>query len=351
MFIFASQKTPQKASQTDKKRSSDGVFRKSPLLPLNDPRLLFHSPEVGTSSSRGRKSSDTAERREKSKSCHSKTESLFANLQDQLNKTGEALIEYYLAESKSATVSLKKQTKNKKFVKKSIVSAGFALFNQEDGSLVNLAQEDGSLVNHYPLSNLYWSSKDEYPKKLAPKKRIQGLARNVCQNGQNPMQHNHSERAFFSHIYTDFKGLLEKAQFPLKKFDCEKHIFVIMMGNTYSSCVHCARFLGGKDETSTSIADIISRELKVILESGTSTHVLVFHQGLESHSQHIKNARNARNANKKQASSSTAEIRKSPLEMRPSSSMTRKILAEVQPKDLFPSNASDSPSNASDSIF
>jgi hypothetical protein len=225
---------------------------------------------------------------------------------------------------------LKERTSQKRLTKKSILSAGFAILNREDGTLVDNC--------HYHLPHLYWSSihpygrtpKNPCGKEISQGQKIKGLATKVCKKGQSPMQHHHSERAFFTHIHKNFSGLLEEAKFPIEKFDSEKHIFAILMGNSYSSCVHCAGFLGGSGESSTKLADQISCDLKKLFNSPDDfvpVDVLIFHQGLKSYSTYVKKGAGKENQ-------LDLEQERSPfMEIRPSSSMMPG--GDVVPKKLL----------------
>ena len=234
---------------------------------------------------------------------------------------GQTLLSKYTKNVRKIQKVLQEQTSQERLTKKSIISAGFAI----------LKKEDGTLLGEYPLLHLYWSSQYSYRgtrknpdgKEISPDQRIKGLATPVCKKGQSPMQHHHSERAFFTHIYKDFKNLLAEALFPIQDFDSKKHIFAILMGNSYSSCVHCARFLGGSGESSTKLADLISVNLQELVASPSDpVDVLIFHQGLKSYSNHSK-----KSAGKENHSDSVEES-KPVMEIRPSSSMLKDSVAK-----------------------
>lgn len=205
-------------------------------------------------------------------------ESLYARLQNQLFQVvAPELLNPQLEAVKTVRAKLHLLTQNVKKRNKSIIAASFAI----------LEIKTGKVLERYPIENeFYWSSKHSFPAA-----NIVGLATPVCQEGQHPLNHNHSERNFFSHLHEDFRGMLEKANFGMEAFDPSSHIFAVALGNTYSSCPRCASFMGGKNEESTSLADNIAEDLKVQVElqdyasQGVPFHVLIFHQGLESHTE------------------------------------------------------------------
>lgn len=269
-------------------------------------RLNKHSPNFNGALG------NTAARVAQRKALYSES-SLFRTRYQEFTKVGQDLLSVQTENVKKAKVCLAIQTKQRTLRKKSIISAAFAILNK-----------DGTLVSRYDLPHLYWSSKNPYGwtrknpdgKEISTGQRIKGLVVGVCKQGQSPMQHHHSERAFFTHIHKNFEGLLEEAQFSITKFDSKKHVFAILMGNSYSSCTHCAGFLGGSGESSTQVADIISADLKRIFNSTASVDVLIFHQGVKSYSKHLKKGTDKENhVNLVQDGSPV-------MEMRPSSSLS-----------------------------
>lgn len=109
-------------------------------------------------------------------------------------------------------------------------------------------------ISYHPVTTPYFSCKHTIDVKLKDKKRsqvsIQGLSCSLRgkQGQKNPcaMQHNHSERAFFSALVeeSDLENLLKKSGLDPRVIT-EDHIIGIYLYNRWSSCKTCNAFLDG----------------------------------------------------------------------------------------------------------